>query len=100
MKRANFVGAVRKPQRSGIKNNLWIYRKRMGYSQKVVARLLGHKSLAHISDYERGKRLPGLETALKLEIILRVPVAFLYQSHYTELKRKIRETEKAIQSHL
>lgn len=80
-----------------IKNNLWQYRKRWGYSQKQVAFLLGHKSTWPISDYERGKRLPTLTTALKLEIILRVPVAFLYQDLYGNLKRKIREAEESLQ---
>lgn len=80
-----------------IKNHLWLYRKRMGFSQKQVALLLGHKSTWPISDYERGKRLPTLTTALKLEIILRVPVAFLYQDLYGNLKRKIRATEESPQ---
>ena len=56
------------------KNRLWLYRKKMGYSQKVVAQLLGRKSSARICDYERGKFLPSLETALKLEIILGIPL--------------------------
>lgn len=80
-----------------IKNNLWLYRKRMGFSQKQVALLLGHKNTVHISDYERGGRLPGLKTALKLELILRVPVAFLYKDMYEDLKREIRRAEETLQ---
>lgn len=80
-----------------IKNNLWQYRKRMGFSQKQVAFLLGHKSTWPISDYERGKRLPTLTTALKLGIILRVPPDFLYQDICGNLKRKIRNAEESPQ---
>jgi len=71
------------------RNLLWWHRKKIGYSQKVVAKLLGHKSTTHISDYERGKRLPSLKTALKLEIILCTPIAFLYHETYTQLKQDI-----------
>lgn len=76
-----------------------MYRKRMGYSQRYVALLLGHKSVSPISDYEQGKRLPSLETALKLELVLRVPVAFLYQGLYGELKQKIRQKEEHLKLH-
>ena len=50
----------------------------MGYTQREVARLLGYRSATHISAYERGKRLPSLETAIKLEVVLCAPVAFLF----------------------
>ena len=50
----------------------------MGYTQREVARLLGYRSATHISDYERGRRLPSLETAIKLEVVLCAPVAFLF----------------------
>ena len=61
----------------------------MGYTQKQVAALLGHSTLAHVSAYERGKRFPSLETALKLEVILCVPVAFLFEDWYRELRRGV-----------
>ena len=77
-------------------NYLWIYRKRMGFSQKRVALLLGHKTTTHVSDYERGRRLPSLKTALKLEIILRIPIAFVYGEQYNILKRNIREVENRL----
>ena len=77
-------------------NYLWIYRKRMNFSQKRVALLLGHKTTTHVSDYERGRRLPSLRTALKLEIILRIPIAFVYGEQYNTLKRNIREVESRL----
>lgn len=80
--------------RPRIPNRLWYYRKRLGYSQKRIARLLGHRQTSHVSDYERGKRLPTLDTALKLELILRVPAAFLYEDRYKALKHEIRHAEE------
>lgn len=70
-------------------NQLWEARKKLGYSQAVVAKLLGHKTYTHISDYECGTRIPSLKTALKLEVALCTPIAFLYPSLYNEVKKEI-----------
>lgn len=96
MKKKNPVQAARKPKCSGIKNQIWIYRKRMGYSQKDLARLLGNTRAAHISDYEHGKRLPNLKTALSLEIALCVPVAFLYRDLSMKLKEEIQRRRESL----
>jgi transcriptional regulator with XRE-family HTH domain len=91
-RKSSFAYATRTVQR----NRLWIYRKRMRYSQRTVALLLGHKTATHVSAYEHGRRLPSLETALKLELILRVPVAFLFQDAYLAAKRIIRDREERL----
>jgi transcriptional regulator with XRE-family HTH domain len=77
-------------------NDLVLYRKRMGFSQKRVARLLGHRDTSMISHYEHNRALPPLAVALGLEIIYRVPVAFLFPGMYNELKRTIRDKEDAL----
>jgi hypothetical protein len=38
--------------------------------------------------------MPGLETALQLEVILRTPVAFLFPSLYDDLRKAIRAEEE------
>ena len=68
----------------------------MGYSQHRVAHLLGHKSHAALSLYERGAVAPALATALRLEIILRTPVAFLFPDLYDTLKKEIRTEEERL----
>lgn len=75
-------------------NNLDLYRRRMRFSLKHVARLLGHKDGSVMSLFERGERLPSLANALGLGIILRVPVEFLFPSLYDSLKTQIREEEE------
>ena len=65
----------------------------MGYSQKRVAELLGHNRHGLLSSLECGQSLPQLRTALKLEIILRTPVAYLFPNLYDALKRSIRDME-------
>lgn len=70
-------------------NTLWISRKKVGLGQKSVARLLGHKTTSAISEYETGRILPNLRTALKLAAIYRTPVADLYASLYGEIESEI-----------
>ena len=68
----------------------------MGFSQKQVARLLGHRDTSMVSHYEHGRALPPITAALGLEIIYRVPVAFLFPGMYDELKRRIRRDEESL----
>src|ERR1700680_1424181 len=75
-------------------NRLDIYRRRMKFSRRQVARLLGDQGIARISEYERGERLPGLLNALRLGIILRVPVEFLFYSLHDSLRAQIRAEEE------
>ena len=77
-------------------NNLVLYRRRMGFTQKQVARLLGQRDTSMVSHYEHGRALPRLAVALSLEIVYRVPVAFLFPDMYDELKRQIRQQEETL----
>jgi transcriptional regulator with XRE-family HTH domain len=75
-------------------NNLVLYRRRMAFTQKEVARLLGHRDISMVSHYEHGRALPPLGVALGLEIIYRVPVAFLFPRMYDDIKKQIRTKEE------
>jgi len=77
-------------------NHLALYRRKRGFSQRRVAHLIGHKTHSAVSLYEHGRALPPLLTALKLEIVLRTPVAFLFPNCYDDLKRAIRTEEAAL----
>lgn len=66
----------------------------MGFSQKAVSRLLGHKDATLLCSYERGHILPPLVAALGLGIILRVPVEFLFPGLYDDLRGNIRQQEE------
>lgn len=68
----------------------------MGFSQKQVSRLLGHRDTSMVSHYEHGRSYPPLPVALRLEIVLRVPVAFLFPHLYEEIKQGIRQTEESL----
>jgi transcriptional regulator with XRE-family HTH domain len=79
------------------KNSLWVARNRMGFSQIRVARALGLKRTSVLSRYEHGTRVPSLANALKLEIVYRTPVAYLFDDLYVDLKHRIRSKEERIQ---
>ena len=79
------------------KNSLWVARNRMGFSQIRVARALGLKRSSVLSRYEHGTRVTSLVNALKLEIVYRTPVAYLFDNLYVDLKHKIRSKEERIQ---
>jgi len=77
-------------------NKLAHYRKRMKFSQKHVATLLGLDGPGMLSHYEGGGFQPSLERALALEIIYRVPVAFLFPQLYEQIKAEIRGKEERL----
>jgi transcriptional regulator with XRE-family HTH domain len=77
-------------------NQLAFYRKRRKLSQQQVAELLGLESAAVLSLYEKGAAQPLLERALALEVIYRVPVAFLFPALYEQIRLEIRDKEDRI----
>jgi len=69
-------------------NRLWLARKHRGLGQKQVAYLLG-KTVDEISRYERGIRVPSLETVLGLELIYGIPARMLFKDIYEQLQAEI-----------
>ncbi len=63
-------------------NHLWKYRKQMGYCQKEVSQLLGYKDQSQVCNWEKGIKVPNLENAIKLGILYRKPVDFLFFPFY------------------
>ncbi len=74
-------------------NDLLVYRERMGLTQQHVAKLLGLRNTTLLSKLEQGHRLPTLHVALKLAVVYRVPVDFLYSRLYGALRDVIRRRE-------
>ena len=77
-----------------ITNDLIVARRKRGLSRKQVASLLGLQTTSTLIKYERGVHRPPLDTLLKLEILYRTPVAFLYSERYGELRRELRAVEE------
>jgi len=70
-------------------NYLRSHRKRLGLSQDELAFLLGSQSGAKVSRYESFTRVPSLETALALEIILKKPARELFGGLCRDLEVKV-----------
>lgn len=79
-----------------ITNDLLIVRRNRGLSRKQVASLLGLQGTSTLKRYEQGRLKPSLTTLLRLEILYRTPVAYLYPRLYTALRDEVRSLEEAI----
>jgi DNA-binding XRE family transcriptional regulator len=72
------------------------YRKRMRFTQSHVLSILGWKNKKGLFQIESGNVTPTLHTALKLAIIYRVPVEFLFKSLYDRLHIQVRHKESTL----
>jgi transcriptional regulator with XRE-family HTH domain len=81
---------------NGQTNSVKLYRKRMSFSQKRVAVLLGHRDSSLLCLFESGRKFPTLGDALRLGIVLRVPVEFLFPKLYDGLRLEIRAKEDSL----
>jgi transcriptional regulator with XRE-family HTH domain len=77
-------------------NRLVFYRRRIGLTQSRVSHLLGHPDVSMLSRYENDISVPPLPAAFALEVILRVPVAFLFPGLYDEIRARIRSKEEQL----
>ena len=82
------------PHQNKHHNLIAAQRRKYGYSQRHVARLLGQSSHASLSAYERGAVLPTLPVALRLEIILKTPVRILFPRLTADLENEVDEAKK------
>lgn len=81
---------------SQLPNYLRANRKRLALSQDEVAFLLGTKSGAKISRYERFDRNPNLETALAFEVIFQRPMRELFSGIYQKVKHEVASRAKTL----
>ena len=63
---ANYMKRSFPKSKRAVTNRLWRYRKAQQLTQKQVAQLLGHKSIAQVSRWENGAKTPTLDNALML----------------------------------
>ena len=80
-----------------LQNYLRTYRKRFGLSQEELAFLLGVKSGANVSRYEKFHQVPNLQTALALQALFGVPVAELFGGIYEQAEKEISKRARILQ---
>ena len=79
-----------------LKNDLLLVRRKRGLSRKQVAALLGYRSTSTIARIEQGRLIPRLHTLLRLEILYRLPIAYLYSELYASLRDELRQQEASL----
>jgi transcriptional regulator with XRE-family HTH domain len=84
------------PRQQKHKNHLALIRKKNTFSQKQISTLLGHQTSDQISRYERGAKLPGLKSALKLSLIYRIPIQVLFYGYYESCFKEFQNRQKAL----
>lgn len=77
-----------------ILNRLRKFRKQMGYSQKDVSIMLGHKCTSQVSRWEEGLSMPSIINLFKLSVIYSRLPTDLYLDLYLNLKRALSEKRK------
>src|SRR5207245_5960688 len=77
-------------------NYLKTYRKRAGLSQDEVAFLLGCRSGAKVSRYERLARRPSLETAFAYEAVFGVPARELFAGVFEKVEGQIKKRARVL----
>src|SRR5437867_11982887 len=79
-----------------LSNYLRTHRKRVGLSQDDVAFLLGCRSGAKVSRYERLARRPSLETAFAYEAVFGVPARELFAGVYEKVEEQIKKRARVL----
>jgi len=79
-------------------NYLLSLRKRFGLTQKETAFLLGVKSGAKVSRYERFQRVPNLKTALAFQALFGVPVAELFAGVFEHVEKEASARARILES--
>ena len=80
---------------SKLPNYLRMHRRRMGLSQRQVASILGCRSGAKVSRYERFSREPALRAAIACEVLFGVPIRELFADVYEEVERAVERRARA-----
>ena len=83
-----------------LSNYLRTYRKQSGLSQAQLGMLLGDERVSQVSRYERGLRLPDLETVLAYEAIFGVHARDLFAGLFEEIERRTHERARLLAEEL
>lgn len=75
-------------------SSLSLRRKRLGYEQKQIAVLLGHKNTYQHSRYETGQRIPNFKEAVKLSVLYDLPVRVLFDRYVLRCREELETTIK------
>ncbi|MDX9859202.1 MAG: helix-turn-helix transcriptional regulator [candidate division Zixibacteria bacterium] len=75
-------------------NQIRRFRKQRNLRLRDVARLVGIRDEQHVWEWEAGKRVPNLDTALRLSAGLRCPVEILFGDHFRAIREEVIRRQK------
>ena len=70
-------------------NLLRKYRRINGYSQLEVAKILGFKSSAPLSNWEKGRKLPNIIDIIRLSVLYQTLIDALFVDHVKKAREEI-----------
>ena len=70
-------------------NQIRRYRMKRNMRLREVTRLVGLTSPAHLSHWEKGRKLPKLINALKLSAVIGSPVEILFKGLFDEIRHEV-----------
>ncbi len=76
------------------------HRRRHGFTQRQVALLLGCRAGSKASRYERGVRVPTLETILAYELVFGVPARDLFPEVFAAIQAGLTDRVRALYQEL
>ena len=63
-----------------------------------MAYFLGHSTCTQFSRWERGKKLPNLQNALKIAYVLGIPIETIFGDLYRSIGRELEKKQKLLSS--
>lgn len=72
------------------------YRRRRGLVLGDLAKLIGQSSPAHLSHWEKGRKLPSLTNALRLSAAIGCPVEILFFDLFVSIREEVFKRKQSI----
>lgn len=72
-----------------IPNQIRCYRRRRNLKLRQVAKLAGLRTPSHLSHWEKGRKTPSLENALRLSAIIQCPVEILFIDMFNVIRHDV-----------
>lgn len=89
-----------KTEKLRFKNRLAQFREMRNLNREQVAKLLGHRNIRRISNYEEGRLVPNLKIALKLAQIYNIPIRVMLDKYYLSCRLEVEQEKRRLKSEL
>ncbi len=77
-------------------NNIRRFRMERGITQRQLAHIIGYQSVSSLSHLERGRKLPSIQTAMKLEVAFQRLIPDIFPRLYDEVRDSVARRRMAL----